>query len=144
MTADGEVIGVNTAIILPAQGMCFAIGSNTAHDVAFYLMKDGRIRRSFIGISGQTVPVPRRIVRHYQLTKETTVQVTSVEAGSPAAQADVREGDVIIRFGTQSVAAVDDLHRLLTLDRIGSSVPVTIIRRSEELVVEIVPVEKSS
>ena len=144
VTVNGEVIGVNTAIILPAQGMCFAIGSNTAHDVAFHLMKDGRIRRSYIGISGQTIPVPRRIVRHYQLTKETTVQVTSVEAGSPAAQADVREGDVIIRFGTQSVAAVDDLHRLLTLDRIGSSVPVTIIRRSEELVIEIVPVEKSS
>ncbi|HZN43898.1 MAG TPA: PDZ domain-containing protein [Nitrospiraceae bacterium] len=144
MTVNGEVIGVNTAIILQAQGMCFAIGSNTAQDVAFQLMKDGRIRRSFIGISGQTVPVPRRIVRHYQLPKEAAVQVISVEEGSPAARTGVRAGDVIISFGSQSVAAVDDLHRLLTLDRIGNRVPITVIRRTEKLVIEIVPVEKSS
>jgi len=144
VTVNGEVIGVNTAIILQAQGMCFAIGSNTAQDVAFQLMKDGRIRRSFIGISGQTVPVPRRIVRHYQLPKETAVQVISVEEGSPAACTGVREGDVIISFGSQSVAAVDDLHRLLTLDRIGTRVQITVIRRTEKLVIEIVPVEKGS
>lgn len=144
VTVNGEVIGVNTAIILPAQGICFAIGSNTAQDVAFQLMKEGRIRRSYIGISGQTVPVPRRIVRHYQLTKETAVQVISVEEGSPAARTGVRAGDVIISFGSQSVAAVDDLHRLLTLDRIGSRVPIMLIRRTEKLVIEIVPIEKSS
>lgn len=143
VTAGGEVIGVNTAIILPAQGICFAIGSNTARDVAMQLMKEGRIRRSHIGIGGHTIPVPRRIARHYQMAKDTAVRVMSVEEGSPAARSELREGDVIIEFGPHPIAAVDDLHRLLTPDRIGSRVSVTVIRRIEKVVMDIIPVEKS-
>lgn len=143
VTANGEVVGVNTAIILSAQGICFAIGSNTAQDVVVQLMKYGRIRRSYIGVSGQTIPVLRRIARHYQLLKETAVRVMSVEAGSPAASAGVREGDTIIEFGSHPIAAVDDLHRLLIPDRIGRRVEVIVIRRSERIVIDLTPVEKA-
>jgi S1-C subfamily serine protease len=144
VTARGEVVGVNTAIILAAQGICFAIGSNTAQDVAMQLMKEGRIRRNYIGISGQTIPVPRRIVRHYHMTKDTAVRVMSVEEGSPAARAGLCDGDVIIEFGGRPIAAVDDLHRLLTPGRMGTVVPLTAIRRSERIVFEVTPVEKGS
>jgi S1-C subfamily serine protease len=142
VTTGGEVVGVNTAIILPAQGICFAIGSNTARDVAMQLMKHGRILRSYIGLSGQTIPVPRRIVRHYRMPKETAVRVTSVEEGSPAARAGLREGDVIIEFGRRMVSAVDDLHGFLTHERIGHVVPMRVIRRTEQLVIDVVPAEK--
>jgi S1-C subfamily serine protease len=143
VTANGEVVGVNTAIILSAQGICFAIGSNTAQDVVMQLMKHGRIRRSYIGIGGQTIPLPRRIARHYQLLKETAVRVMSVEEGSPAARAGVREGDTIIEFGSHPIAAVDDLHRLLMPERIGKRVEVVVIRRSEKIGIDLTPVEKA-
>lgn len=143
VTANGEVVGVNTAIILPAQGICFAIGSNTARDVAMQLMKHGRMRRSYIGVGGQTIAVPRRIVRHYQMLKETAVRVMSVEAGSPAARAGVREGDVIIGCGGKPIAAVDDLHRLLTHERMGQRLALTVVRRSEKIVIDIIPGEKA-
>jgi S1-C subfamily serine protease len=140
--ASGEVIGVNTAIIRMAQGLCFAIGSNTARDVAMQLMTEGRVRRSYIGISGQTIPLPRRFVVHFGLVEETAVRIASVEAGSPAARAGLREGDLIVGFGTQPVAAVDDLHRALTWERIGMAVPVIIIRGGEKLAIEVVAIEK--
>lgn len=143
VTASGEVIGVNTAIILPAQGICFAIGSNTAQDVAMQLMKHGRMRRSYIGVGGQTVPIPRRIARHYRMATETAVRIMSVEERSPAARAGLREGDVIVEFAGRPIAAVDDLHRLLTPEHIGQMLPVAVIRRSEKIVLDIVPVEKA-
>jgi S1-C subfamily serine protease len=143
VTSSGEVIGVNTAIILPAQGICFAIGSNTARDVAMQLMTHGHMRRSYIGVRGQTIPIPRRIARHYRLTRETAVRIMSVEEGSPAARAGLREGDVIIQLAGHPIAAVDDLHRLLTPEHIGQLVVVTVIRRSEKIVTDILPVEKT-
>ena len=81
VTSSGEVVGVNTAIIRSAQGLCFAIGSNTARDVAMQLMKEGRVRRSYIGISGQTIPLPRRFVVHFGLSKETAVRIGSGRTG---------------------------------------------------------------
>ena len=137
----GRVIGVNTATILPAQGICFAIGINTAKFVASRLLRDGRIRRSYVGISGQTVPVHRRVVRFYDLAKETGALVQHVEEDSPAKRAGVREGDVIIALEGQPVAGVDDLHRLLTEVRVGVSCTLTVLRWTEKLELRIVPEE---
>jgi S1-C subfamily serine protease len=137
----GRVIGVNTATILPAQGICFAIGINTAKFVASRLLRDGRIRRSYVGISGQTVPVHRRVVRFYDLPKETGALVLSVEDGSPAKNAGLREGDVIVALDGQPVAGVDDLHRLLTEVRVGVSCSLTVLRWTEKLELKIIPEE---
>jgi S1-C subfamily serine protease len=137
----GRVVGVNTATILPAQGICFAIGINTAKFVASRLLRDGRIRRSYIGVSAQTVPIHRRVVRFYDLPKETGVVALSVEEKSPAQRAGVREGDVIVALESQAVAGVDDLHRVLTDVRVGVSCALTVLRRTEKLELKIVPEE---
>ena len=142
VNSRGEVIGVNTAMILPAQGICFAIGINTAKFVAARLIKDGRIRRSYFGVAGQNVPIPRRLVRMLNLPVETGVLVTSVETISPAQRAAVMEGDVIVGFAGQAVTGIDDLHRLLTEKEVGQKLSVKLIRRSEQVTLEIVP-EKS-
>ncbi len=137
----GRVVGVNTATILPAQGICFAIGINTAKFVASRLLRDGRIRRSYIGVSAQTVPVHRRVVRFYDLPKEMGAVVVGVEENSPAKRAGLREGDVIVALEGQPVAGVDDLHRLLTDLRVGVSCSLTVIRWTEKLDVNVVPEE---
>ncbi len=137
----GRVVGVNTATILPAQGICFAIGINTAKFVASRLLRDGRIRRSYVGISGQTVPVHRRVVRFYDLPKETGALVLSVEENSPAKRAQLREGDIIVALEGQPVAGVDDLHRLLTDLRVGVSCTLTVLRWTEKLELQVVPEE---
>ena len=137
----GRVVGVNTATILPAQGICFAIGINTAKFVASRLLRDGRIRRSYIGVSAQTVPVHRRVVRFYDLTKESGALVLSVEEKSPAKRAGVREGDVIVALEGRPVAGVDDLHRVLTDVRVGVSCSLTLLRYTEKIELKIVPEE---
>jgi S1-C subfamily serine protease len=141
VNSRGEVIGVNTAVILPAQGICFAIAIDTAKYVAGWLIKDGRIRRSYIGVGGQTVKLHRRVVRYYQLPMESGMLVAMVEPGSPAELAGLREGDVIVAFDGQPIAGIDDLHKLLTHARIGVRTPVTIVRHTEKLQVEISPEE---
>ncbi len=137
----GRVVGVNTATILPAQGLCFAIGINTAKFVASRLLRDGRIRRSYIGVSAQTVPIHRRVVRFYDLPKETGVVALSVEEKSPAQRAGVREGDVIVALEGHPVAGVDDLHRVLTDVRVGVSCALTVLRHTEKLEMKIEPEE---
>ena len=137
----GQVIGVNTATILPAQGICFAIGINTAKFVASRLLRDGRIRRSYIGISAQTVPIHRRIVRFYNLPKETGVVVVGLEPNSPASAAGLREGDAIVALDDKPVAGVDDLHRLLTDAQVGVRCALTVIRHTERLTLSIFPEE---
>src|SRR5437588_1238856 len=141
VSSDGRVVGVNTATILPAQGICFAIGINTAKFVASRLLRDGRIRRSYIGVSAQTVPVHRRVVRFYDLPKETGAVVLSVEGDSPAQRAGLREGDVIVALEGQPVAGVDDLHRLLTDVRVGVSCSLLVVRHTEKLEMSVVPEE---
>ena len=141
VTSDGRVVGVNTATILSAQGLCFAIGINTAKFVASRLLQHGRIRRSFIGVSAQTVPIHRRLVRFYDLPKESGVVVLSVEDDSPAKKAGVREGDVIVALEGQPVAGVDDLHRLLTDARVGVRSTITLLRRTERLEISLLPEE---
>ncbi len=141
VTAHGEVIGINTAVILPAQGLCFAIASNTARFVASLLIRDGRIRRSYIGVAGQNTPVPRAIARANQLAAVSGVLVQSVARDSPASAAGLCEGDVILSFAGERVAGVDDLHRLLTADRIGIEAPVSVLRGSARRTVTVVPAE---
>ena len=137
----GQVIGVNTATILPAQGICFAIGINTAKFVASRLLRDGRIRRSWIGVSAQTVPIHRRVVRFYSLPQETGVVVLGIEERSPARTAGLREGDVIVALDDKPVAGVDDLHRLLTDAQVGARCVLTVIRHTERLALAIFPEE---
>jgi S1-C subfamily serine protease len=137
----GEVVGVNTAVILPAQGLCFAIPASTARFVASRLIRDGRIRRAYLGIGGQPVALRRRLARHHGVESENALMVVHVEKGSPAHRAGLAEGDVIVAFDERPVTGVDDLHRVLTDGHIGVKSKLTLLRRSEKLVVEIVPVE---
>ena len=139
--STGLVIGVNTAVILPAQGLCFAIGINTAKFVAGQLIKDGRVRRSYIGVGGQVVPIHRRVVRFHRLPIEAGVLVVSIEPGSPASAAGVRPGDIIIACGETPVSGVDDLHRLLTADTVGVTVPLMLLRSSEKIFLDVTPAE---
>jgi S1-C subfamily serine protease len=140
VNSRGEVIGVNTAIIAVAQGICFAIPGNTAQFVASRLIRDGRVRRSYIGIGGQNVPLHRRVVRYFNLPVETGVMITGIEPDSPAAKTDLAEGDVIVQAGGKPIATIDDLHRLLTEEQAGVTLPLVIIRRTEKLMVEVAPV----
>ena len=141
VSSDGRVIGVNTAMIPMAQGLCFAIGINTAKFVASRLLRDGRIRRSYIGVEAQSTPLHRRLVRFYDLPRESGVVVVSVEEGSPAQRTGLREGDVIVSLDGKAVAGVDDLHRLLTDARVGMSSSLTVLRYTEKLVLNVVPEE---
>ena len=141
VNSGGEVIGVNTAIILPAQGICFAIASNTAEFVAAWLIKEGRIRRSWIGVIGQDAPIHRRVVRFHRLAAEQGVLVAGIEPGSPASRAGLREGDVIVAFDGEPVSGIDELHRQLVAEAIGIPKVMTIIRHTEKLDVVITPEE---
>jgi len=141
VNSAGEVVGVNTAMIRPAQGICFAIGSNTAKLVAGWLIRDGRIRRGYIGVAGQNVPIHRRIVRFYGLPLETSVLVASVEKNSPAERAGLREGDLIVAFNDQPVGSVHELHKVLVGEQIGVRASLTVIRHTEKLELPILPAE---
>ncbi len=136
----GEVIGVNTAVILPAQGICFAIGINTAKFVAVRLIRDGKVTRSYIGVGGQTVPVARRVVRFHQLPVESGVLVVSLEQGGPAATAGIRLGDRIVGFNGQPVSGIDALQLQLTEQQVGVPSKITVLRLTEKLDFEVVPV----
>ena len=151
VNSRGEVIGVNTAMIRPAQGICFATSINTAKFVAARLIRDGRVSRSYIGVAGQNVPLPRQIVRYYQLPVDTGVLVVSHENGSakevsasspnPAKRSGLLAGDVIIGFDDQPIRGIDDLHKLLTDERIDVKTPIEIIRGTHRLTLEIIPQE---
>ena len=136
----GDVIGVNTAVIMPAQGICFAIGINTAKFVAVRLIRDGKVTRSYIGLGGQTVPVASRVARFHQLSVESGVLVVSLEQGGPCEQAGVRVGDRIVGFAGQPVGGIDALQLLLTEQRVGVPTPITVLRLTEKLDLEVVPV----
>ena len=141
VNSRGEVIGVNTAMILPAQGICFATSIDTAKFVASRLIRDGRVSRSYIGLAGQNMPLPRRIVRFYNLAVESGIFVISFENESPARKGGLREGDIIIAFDDQPIAGIDDLHKLLTEERIGRKSSLTVIRGTDKLAIEVTPEE---
>ena len=141
VNSRGEVIGVNTAVISGAQGLCFAIASNTAQFVVGRLIRDGRIRRSYVGVAGQNTPIARQIVRFYGLAVSSGILVVTIEPDSPAAKSQLREGDIIIALDGHDVASIDQLHRRLTEERIGKKTPLTVIRRTEKLDIAITPAE---
>ena len=141
VTTRGEVIGVNTAVILPAQGLCFAVAISTATFVAGRLIRDGKVRRSYIGLAGQDVPLPRRLARVHNLPVASGILVMSIEPESPAQRADLAEGDVIVAYNGAPIGSIDDLHRQLTETQVGFRSRLTIIRRAEKLECDIVPEE---
>jgi len=141
VNSRGEVIGVNTAVILPAQGLCFALAINTAKYVAGRLIKDGRIRRGRLGLAGQNVPLQRSLIRFFNLPLATGVLVVSVEAGSPAAQAGVQERDIVIGFDGHDVPNIDALHRLLAERPVGEPAELTVLRFPEKRVLKVIPQE---
>jgi S1-C subfamily serine protease len=141
VTSRGEVVGVNTAMILPAQGLCFAIPSRIATFVASRLVRDGKIRRSYIGVSGQNAPIPRKAALALGIGRETGVLVVSVEEGSPAQASGLAGGDFILEMDRKPIASVDDLHRILTEDRIRTPSVLTVLRRTGRVEITIVPDE---
>src|SRR6187401_533400 len=141
VNSAGEVVGVNMAMIRPAQGICFAIGSNTARFVAGWLIKDGRIRRSYIGVAGQNAPIHPRVVRFYRLPLETGVLVVSVEKNSPAERAGLRHGDLIVAFNSQPIGSVHHLHKVLVGEQINVNANLTVIRQKVKLEMSILPAE---
>ena len=142
--SSGAVIGVNTAVILPAQGICFAIASNTAERVAIALIREGRVRRAYLGVSAQDVPLTRRVARHFELTQERAARIESVTRDSPAARAGLRSGDIIVALDAESIRGVDDLQRVLTGARIGERLEVVVLRRDQRLALSLTPSEYPS
>jgi S1-C subfamily serine protease len=139
VTSRGEIIGINTAIIPAAQGLCFAIASNTARFVVGELIRHGKVRRSYIGVGGQTMALSRRVARFHQLATETGIRVMTVEADSPARRAGLMEGDVIVALDGTATPGIDSLHGLLTAERIGTSAELTVLRRTEKHLLKITP-----
>lgn len=142
MDSRGAVVGVNTAIIQGAQGLCFAIPINTAKYVAAWLIKDGKIRRGYLGFGGQSIRIHRRLVRFHALAQESGILVVSIEAGSPAERAGVKEHDIIVAYDGRPVRSIDDLHRMLTEGAIGAEQSLTVVRRSEKLPLAVTPAER--
>jgi S1-C subfamily serine protease len=139
VNASGEVIGVNTATILPAQGLCFAISINTAQFIASKLIRYGVVRRSYIGVQAQTAALNRTIARHYEMKTATGALVLAAESGTPAQKAGVQEGDIIVALEGEPVEGVDVLHRLLTEEKIGVSTRLTVLRGSRRLQFPVIP-----
>jgi S1-C subfamily serine protease len=126
--SKGRVIGVNTATILAAQGLCFAIGIDTAKFIASQILLHGRVRRSTIGIAAQNVPLPRKLIYAYHLSVSSGVMVTAIAPDGAAASSELKEGDIIVNFAGSDVSGVDDLHRLLTAERAGVPQQILVVR----------------
>ena len=144
MNSKGEIIGVNSAVVLPAQGICFAIPSSIAKFVAASLIHDGKIRRSWIGISGQNVSLKEQVVKASQLPSDQGILAVAVERFSPAERAGVVPGDVLVSLDEHPIKSIDDLHKLLTEERINKKARLTVLRRYGKLSLDVVPEEKSS
>ena len=143
VSARGEVIGINTAVIAGAQGICFAVASNTASFVVSEIIRHGRVRRAWIGIGGQTVPLPRRLVLELGLRQPTGAAITAVEPDGPAARSGLIQGNIIVAIDGAPVAGVDDLVRLLTADRVGASVSLSVVADGKLRSVAVVPTERN-
>lgn len=137
----GEVIGVNTAVILPAQGICFATSSNTSKWVSRELLEHGRVRRAYLGLAGQNVELPDRLTRRLDLLQDSGVLVASLERGGPADRAGLHEGDVLVSIDGFAVTGFDDLHRRLTSQRIGKSMTVDVVRGERLLELSVIPAD---
>jgi S1-C subfamily serine protease len=135
------VVGINTAIIAGAQGICFSISSNTVEFVAARLIREGRVRRCFIGVAGQNVVLPRRLSRFHDLEQGSGVLVQSTGAGGPARKAGILDGDIIVAADGVTVADIDDLHRLMTEERVGRAIPLVVLRQGQKLDLAVTPEE---
>ncbi len=142
--ARGRVVGVNTAVILPAQGICFAVGINTVKVVTGQLIQHGKIRRGRIGVAGQNVPLLRLAQRAHGLDARNGVLVTGVEPDSPAERAGLKAGDIIVGFDGRPVTGIDDLHRLLVSERIGAATTIAVLRNADKLELPVVPEESGT
>jgi len=140
----GEAIGVNTAVIPEAQAICFAVSSDTAAWVAEALMKEGRVRRAYLGVAGQRVALPSRLMKEHGLPRDTGMMIMGVEPNSPGRAAGLRERDVVVAFNGQPVGGVDDLHKILGTQGVGVKSALTVLRGGKKLELEIVPDEMSS
>jgi S1-C subfamily serine protease len=139
VSGAGRVVGINTAMIGPAQGICFAIGIDTAIWVATRLMRDGRVHRSRLGLSAQTVPITTRVRRFHGLDQTSGVMISDMAPDGPGKQGGLQTGDVLVSFDGIPVTGVDDLHRFLTQERAGIEVPIRFLRRTELLTLLVTP-----
>ena len=138
----GRVIGINTAVIMGAQGICFSVASNTALLVLTQILQHGRVRRAAIGIQGQQTPIPRHIARHADVPQASGIRVMDVQPGTPAEQAGIKSGDLIISIDNETVTGIDDLLRFLDHRRVGISTAVEVLRKGDRRVFSVVPVER--
>jgi S1-C subfamily serine protease len=137
----GDVVGINTAVIRPAQGISFAVSADTARLVIPQLLRDGVVRRSHLGIAGQDVPLPRRLVRHHALPADGGVLITEVVPDTPASRGGLRDGDIIVSFADAAVQRTDDLHRLLTGERAGIETSMRVLRGVDLVTLRVTPAE---
>jgi len=144
VSTRGEVVGINTAVIAGAQGICFAVASNTAKFVLGELIRHGRVRRAYIGVSAQTVPVPRRYAQEFGLENKLGALVIGIEAHSPAAAAGLATQDIVVKLGRETVTGVDDLVRLLDGSRVDQTVDMTVLRFGKLVELTVQPIERRS
>jgi S1-C subfamily serine protease len=142
VSSRGEVVGINTAVIIGAQGICFAVAANTASFVLGELVRHGRVRRAFIGIAAQQTAIPPRRQRTFDLTQRSAVMIGTVEPDSAAARAGLKQNDIVIAIDDETIAGADDLVRALTGEKIGKDVALDVLRGTERLTVSIVPLER--
>jgi len=141
VTSWGDVVGINTAVIPSAQGISFAIPINRVKSIAAKLIKDGKITRAYLGFAGQNVPLPVRVVRFYHLAQTDGIFITSVQDGSPAARAGLKDGDMVLGFNGKPTPDIEDLHRMLTEKEVGVATAITILRGTQKIDLFIVPGE---
>src|SRR6185503_15463448 len=139
--SQGHVIGISTAIIYGAQGICFAVASNLAEYVVSEIIQHGRVRRSYVGIVGQQTPIPRRLALRHNLA-DRGVLVADLAAGGPAAQAGVKQGDLVVRLAGKPILGIDDLIRALTAETVGQPIEIAVLRDGEIRVLNVTPAER--
>ncbi|HLA70523.1 MAG TPA: trypsin-like peptidase domain-containing protein [Steroidobacteraceae bacterium] len=142
VNARGEVIGVNTAIIPGAQGICFATASDSAQWVLQQLLAHGRVRRGWLGVAGMNAPLARRIARHHDIENAAGVRVRSVEPGSPAATAGIEAGDLIVSLDGEIITGIDRLQQALNMHRIGRSIEVVLLRHARKVALRVTAIER--
>lgn len=142
ISTDGEVVGVNTAMIMGAQGLSFSVAIDTAKEIASQLMRDGKVFKAYVGLSLQEVPVNQKILRHYRLANQKGLFIVSIESDSPASRSQLMEGDIIVSFNNKAMNSTHDLFKELTRKEILSMTDVTIIRHTELLTLTVTPVER--